>query len=254
MIEVPIEKVAYHYSPRCKIAELQSHSSISYLEAKALSFINLIADSAHIPISKIGISGSILIGLASPSSDLDLIIYGIKNALKVNGKIKKLFEGERFKKYNTESLKTRYQKRCGESGVSFKDYAFHEQRKYFEGFFDGTEFFVRYVKDQDEYKEVYGEKVYAPVGRAKICGIVEDDSGALFTPCFYGVRDVETIEGTAAGPISGIASFRGRFCQQALTGERVVACGKLERVVHSDKTYYRLIVGNRPEDFMVTVR
>ena len=151
-------------------------------------------------------------------------------------------------------LKTRYKDRCRESGVSFEDYAFHEQRKSFEGFFDGTEFFVRYVKDQYEHEEVYGEKVYAPMGRAKISGIVEDDSSALFTPCFYGVGDVEIIEGVTASHISGIASFRGRFCQQVLTGERVVACGKVERVTHNKKTNYRLIVGTRPEDFMVTVR
>ncbi|MFX1266268.1 MAG: hypothetical protein ACFFH0_12855 [Promethearchaeota archaeon] len=252
---MPLEKVVHLYSPRSKIAELRSRSNLTSLEAKALRFVDLLVDSAHILQSKIGISGSLLVDLASPFSDLDIVIYGTKNARKVDCAMKKFFEDTKwFKKYPEQWLKTRYEDRCRESEVSFEDYAFHEQRKSFEGFFDGTEFFIRYVKDRYEYEDVYGEKVYTSMGRAKISGIVNDDSNALFTPSFYGISDVEIIEGFTASPISGIASFRGRFCQQALTGERVVASGKVEQVLYHNKTNHRLLVGNCPTDFMVTVR
>jgi predicted nucleotidyltransferase len=50
-------------------------------------------------------------------------------------------------------------------------------------------------------------------------------------------------------------SFRGRFCEQAKIGEEIMAQGKVEHV--SDKRnsseYYRLILGNKPKDYMVLV-
>lgn len=252
MIEVPAERVARHYLPICKLAELQSSSNINSLEEKTLDFVDFIMDAAHVPRGKVGVSGSILVGLASPSSDLDLIIYGVENAMKVDLALKKHFEeGGRLKKYGLEMLKTLHEDRCRESGVSFEDYLFHEQRKSFQGFFDETEFFIRYVKDRGEFNETYGEYVYTPIGRSKIRGVVADDRDALFTPCSYTVEDVKIIEGLSNVPISSIASFRGRFCEQAVDGETIIACGKLERVKHGGETSYRLILGNRPEDFMV---
>jgi predicted nucleotidyltransferase len=185
-----------------------------------------------------------------------MIVYGVESALKVSAALRRHFEeGKRFKRYDIEQLKVRFRERCRDSGISFEDYAYHEQRKSFEGFFGGTEFFVRYVKDQDKSEEVYGENLYTPFGRAQISGTVEDVSEAIFTPCFYGLKDIKIILGKAVKPILGIASFRGRFCQQALIGEQIMASGKLERVLQKGgDVYFRLIVGNRPEDFMVIVR
>ena len=144
--------------------------------------------------------------------------------------------------------------RCRESGVSFENYAFHERRKSFQGFFDGVEFFVRYVKDWGEFREIYGECSYTTIGRARLRARIIDGSDCLFTPCFYGVDNIQVVKGVSTKPLRGIASFRGRFCQQAFVGEYVEASGKLEKVMRRDEIYYRLIIGNRSEDFMVTVR
>lgn len=255
LIEVPVTQIARHYQPIRKLAELRLSSSLNPLERKLLDFADFIVESAHIPRDKVGVSGSILVGLASTLSDLDLVVYGAENTLKVDRALKKgLEEGKRLKRFDLETLRSTHIGRCRESGVSFEDYAFHEQRKSFQGFFDGVEFFVRYLKDWNVFREVYGESIYTPMGRTWISGIVVDDSDALFTPCFYRVEDVKVVNGASAEPISGITSFRGRFCQQALTGEHVIAHGKLERVICHSKAYYRLVLGNRPEDFMVAVR
>ncbi len=255
MIEVPTERVTHHYQPISKMAELQSNSNPSSLEKKALDFVNFIVDKAPLSRENVGVSGSILVGLATLSSDLDLIIYGKKNAVRVDLALKKHFEeGKHLKRYSPEMLKTMHRDRFRESGISFEDYAYHELRKSFQGFFDRTEFFLRYIKDWDEIKEPYGESTYTSIGRAKVCGTIVDDSNSLFTPCFYKIDKVKMIEGSSQGSISGITSFRGRFCQQAFVGERILACGKLERVICRSETYLRLVLGNRPEDFMVTTR
>jgi predicted nucleotidyltransferase len=81
---------------------------------------------------------------------------------------------------------------------------------------------------------------------------VADDAEALFTPCTYKLRNVKVVEGVRLQPIEEIVSFRGRFCEQAKTGEEIVAQGKVERVTdtRTEREHYRVILGNVPSDFM----
>ena len=49
-----------------------------------------------------------------------------------------------------------------------------------------------------------------------------------------------------------VVSFRGRFCEQARKGEKIVAQGKIEQVTKEDgTTYYRLLIGNEPTDYLI---
>jgi predicted nucleotidyltransferase len=60
-------------------------------------------------------------------------------------------------------------------------------------------------------------------------------------------------EGPKLSSITEIASFRGRFCQQATVGESVEVQGKVEKVTNSKNggEHYRLIIGNKHSDYMV---
>jgi predicted nucleotidyltransferase len=64
------------------------------------------------------------------------------------------------------------------------------------------------------------------------------------------------VEGSKLEPIREIASFRGRFCEQAKRGEAITAQGKAERVTdkRKEREYYRIILGNKPSDYMVLSR
>ena len=83
---------------------------------------------------------------------------------------------------------------------------------------------------------------------------IVNDSEALFTPCCYQLTDVETVHGSKVEPIKEIVSFRGRFCEQAKSGESVIAEGKLERVQQKGKDdHFRLLLGSKPSDHMVLI-
>ena len=72
-------------------------------------------------------------------------------------------------------------------------------------------------------------------------------------PALIGLQDVKVVEGPKLAPITEIRSFRGRFCEQAVNGETIEAQGKVELVTNK-KTggeSYRLILGNKPSDYMV---
>jgi predicted nucleotidyltransferase len=151
-----------------------------------------------------------------------------------------------------EELRALFDFRSKDTTMSFEDFVKVEQRKAFQGKFDGVDYFVRFVKDWSEISEKYGDVCYRNCGYAKITATIADDSEALFTPCTYKLENVKVVDGPALKPITEVASFRGRFCQQARSGETVFVQGKVEHVRNttSNSEHYRIIIGNKPSDYM----
>ena len=137
--------------------------------------------------------------------------------------------------------------------MSFEDFVLVESRKAFQGKFMGTDYFIRFVKDWSEIDEQYGDVCFKNSGYAKITAKIADSTDSLFTPCTYKLENVEVVEGPKLQPISEIVSFRGRFCEQAANGEAVEAQGKVELVTNkkTGSEHYRLILGNKPSDYMI---
>lgn len=251
--EVPVDDVTHHYKPQQKMRHLLGNTHLDTVETQTLDFVKLLHAGAHTSLKHFGVSGSVLVGLHSPLSDIDLIVYGRENSVAVRDVLKKLFqEEEAVTAYGREELRSRYNERQRSTPVSFNDYIFHESRKTFQGFFGGREFFIRYVKEWGEVTERYGDTVYRNAGYVTVKGRVVDASEGLFTPCTYTLADVKVMAGETA-LVTEISSFRGRFCEQAARGEWIVARGKLERVTTQKQTHYRLLLGGSPSDYMVTL-
>ena len=273
---VPKERVRRIHDPCQKLAELRRRDGRDDLEEKAVAFGDLLADRAKVPESSIGISGSILVGLHTPCSDLDAVVYGSENCRAVHGALQKLLDepplppapllppkvggieggraprgGREVRRLNEEEMRELYASRSQDTPMDFEDFARLEGRKVIQGRFQDCEYFIRFVKMPAEVGENYGDRRYTSLGQAEIEATVADASQAIFTPCIYGVEDVKFTDGPEVGDVREIASFRGRFCEQAREGERVIARGKLERVVAKEgKVYHRLLLGG-PGDFMV---
>ena len=140
--------------------------------------------------------------------------------------------------------------------MSFEDFAAVEPGKAFQGKFRETDYFIRFVKDWNQINEQYGDVCYKNCGYAKITATIADDSETLFTPCTYGIENAKVVEGSKLQPILEIVSFRGRFCVQAEKSEAIIVQGKVERVTDKKKEreYYRIILGNKPSDYMALSR
>jgi predicted nucleotidyltransferase len=258
LCEVPIDQIAELYQPTEKLAQLRAAKNRSPLEEKALRLAVTLKKEADIPWSAIGISGSIMAGLTTATSDIDPLVYGVENSRKAYKALQKLreTEGSGFKPYTTAELKTLYDFRSKDTQMSFQDFQAVENRKAFQGMFMVTDYFIRFVKDWSEAKEQYGDVVFQNSGYCKIVASVIDSKDALFTPCSYGLGDVEVLGGPKLSPITEVVSFRGRFCMQAEVGERIVAQGKTELVTNkrNGQKHYRLILGNKSQDYMVLTR
>jgi len=255
MSEIPRESISRINRPIEKVAELAKRGRLDSAERDALDFALLLGTTPGLRSDAVGISGSVLVGLHTPQSDVDILVYGVKNCLLIRRRVEKLLgEGCEVKRYSEEGLRRLFEFRSQDTAMSFHDFVRLERRKTIEGTFRGRDFFIRHVKAPDEVGEVYGDRIYRPLGRLVVEATITDDSDSIFTPCSYKVSHVTVVQGREGVLIAEIVSFRGRFCEQARKGERVVAAGTLERVEFSDGSFVnRLLLGNAKEDFMTTI-
>ena len=255
LCEVPLDQIAAHLQPVETLASLRTKKGLSPLETKALTLATKLKEKAGIPWGSIGISGSIMAELTTQTSDIDPLVYGEENSRKAYSALQVLLkEGDSgFKPYSKEELHTLYEFRFKDTQMSFEDFTHVESRKAFQGKLQQTDYFVRFVKEWSEVGEEYGDVCFKNSGYAKVTAKIADSADSLFTPCTYGLKDVEVIEGPKLAPILEIASFRGRFCEQAANNEAIEAQGKVELVTNkkTGSEYYRLILGNKPSDYMV---
>lgn len=254
LCEVPLEDVKRHHKPVSRLRELRHTEKLDALERDALNFFKFLLNYANVSWNKMGISGSLLVGLHTRNSDIDPIVYGTKNCRKVYDALKALQKDPKspLKAYSVEELQKLFEFRVKDTQMSFKDFVKTESRKVLQGKFKKRDYFMRFVKDWNEDYYEYGVIRYKNVGYAKIKALIEDDSEAIFTPCNYRIKNLEILKGVHF-PIEEIASFRGRFCEQARIGELVIAQGKVERVADNwqNREYFRLLLGNKPSDYMI---
>ena len=219
----------------------------------ALELIHLIKNQSGINYEVMGISGSFLVNLDTEQSDIDLIIYGSTNAHRVKEALITLYNSnpEIIQAYSRKNITSLYEFRGKDSNIPFELFLRQEQRKKLQGMFKGIDFYIRCIKDWDEITTKYCEIHYESMGLAIIQGIIEDDTEALLSPCKYVLQSSKIIDGPELSEqIKEITSFRGRFCEQAETGEAIEARGKIELVRLRDIKYYRLLIGTFKEDYL----
>ena len=250
---IPIEKVKQHYLPTLRYADLRCSTELDRKEQSAVSMAETLVKEARVPASKIGVSGSILVGLHTRKSDIDLIVYGSGIARRCCSKLKALLQTHSlgFSQYEKSDLRRLYAQRNLSSSIPFHVFATHERSKVLQGKFRGTDYFIRCVIEWNEWAEAYGDRRYHPAGRATVHGKIGDDLKSIFTPCTYDLVDARAT-GKLPAPTQ-IVSFRGRFCEQARSGERIIAKGTLERVVDKRGETHRLVIGEDPRDCLMVV-
>jgi len=256
LCEVPVKAIKHHYKPVDRLIELRHCNELDKVESQTFQFAELLKESANIEWDKIGISGSVLVKLHKPDSDIDPIVYGSENCRKVYLTLKGLLEDEKsaVDPYNLEELRKLFDFRSRDTAMLFEDFVRTESRKVMQGKFLQRDYSMRFVKDWNEIEEQYGTTRYVNEGYARVKASVIDDSESIFTPCHYKISHVELLEGIHLEPIKEIVSFRARFCEQARNGETVIAQGKVERVQkEGTEEYYRLLIGGNVSDYVILV-
>jgi hypothetical protein len=182
-----------------------------------------------IPISKMGITGSWLCDLATPSSDIDFIVYG-KRFFDAIAILKKAKIDGRIAELDYSLWRRIYEKRVPE--ISFDEFLMHEMRKGNRGMVEGKYFDLLYVNDYENPPFYKRGKI---LGECKIEAVVTDASLAFDSPALFKVDHNE---------IKEVLSFTHTYVGQVMEGELMEARGVLEEGEDGIK---RLIVGTTRE-------
>ncbi|MFQ6086024.1 MAG: hypothetical protein ACE5OY_07160, partial [Candidatus Bathyarchaeia archaeon] len=165
LVEVQVRKATRWYKPQQKLEELGSTGNLDRVERCAVDLAELIQKTSGVPWNKMGVTGSVLVGLHTDSSDVDLVIYGKKNCLLAHEALQGLAEDGRLKAYDREDLLHIY--REWHKVLPFNNFMELERRKPFKGRFKGRRFYIRFVRDWGEVREKYGDVNLKSVGLAK---------------------------------------------------------------------------------------
>ena len=251
---VPKDDVLKLHKPEHRLTAILHSRHRDMLETLAARLIEILTRRSRLPSVSFGISGSLLVGLHQRHSDIDVIVYGEETASRVHGTLNALLEeDECFHRYREHDLKRLYTRRGLQNAIGFKDFARQESRKVLQGRFMDHDYFIRCVKKWREVTEVYGDAWYQSKGRCMVSARVVDDEESLLTPCRYLLEHVHILAGPVSRTPREVVSFRGRFAEQARTGERIVARGRLESVQSGESRYSRLVVGEGRTDVLRTV-
>lgn len=198
-----------------------------------------------IPVSSMGITGSILADIEGEESDIDFLVYGkdwltAKEALEKMkaddcGKVKPF----RISELSADMWKTVYDKR--KSPLSFEDFVAHEIRKGNRGmllgdssggFEKGVYFDLLFVRSKDQLPDPIQRGT--DMEKMTIDAFITNDDFAFDSPAIYFIDHDE---------IDEIYSYTHTYAGQARAGEMVRARGVIE--VIGDKK--RLVIGTSRE-------
>jgi predicted nucleotidyltransferase len=183
----------------------------------------------EIPMDRMGITGSMLVGLQGPSSDIDFVVYGpwwwkardIISRAKCDGSIQEL---------DHAMWQRIYAKRRPE--ISFDEFVLHERRKGNRGMIEGTYFDLLFTRDWSQIGEAPPRG--KPLGRRKIEALVTDAEFAFDSPAIFKIGH---------GEINEIFCYSHTYAGQALPGETIEAAGVVEETAEG----CRLVVGTTRE-------
>lgn len=171
---------------------------------------------AGLPMEAMGITGSMLLGLHSPSSDIDFVVYG-PWWWKARDALARAKEEGRIQDLDEDMWRRIYSKRKPETG--FAEFVLHERRKGNRGMIEGTYFDLLFTRD-------YGQIAPQPqcpgeiLGRRRIRALVLDAAFAFDSPAVYRLVHPEVAE---------ILCYSHTYAGQAWPGETVEAEGVLEK-------------------------
>lgn len=244
---VPHNKIKKHFLPEQKLSQLRESPNRDSLQEKLIRFTGFLAETAGLSESSFGVTGSLLLDIHQPTfSDIDLIVYGIKDSWALKEALTEKGGSDAMKRLEGKALEEWGIKKSKEYPVTAEEAVRLYERKWNLGFFDGKWVSIHPVKIESEVTEEYGEKTYTPCGQVNIEALVSDNVDSLFLPATYQIEETKFLDSCPSVNVTEVVTYEGLYAGAAEKGERIRVKGKLERVKEkgTSRERYRVLVGS----------
>jgi predicted nucleotidyltransferase len=212
--------------------------------------LSIVLQRSGLSTANLGVFGSMLHGFHHPKlSDIDLIVYGIKENAKIRKTLQALYADKHsgFKnEFGSDEAMAGKQWRF--KNYTVKEFIWHQKRKQIYGLFNDTksgrtikaEF--EPVKAWSEIASEYDSKArILRKGWVKITARVTADNEAPFIPSVYGIKPLTVLSGTRdALEAVRVVSYMEEFRAQAQKDETVTVEGNLEEVITPHNSFHQI--------------
>jgi len=241
---VPIEHIERVYFPRTGLKELMSMpvDALDVHLRNVHEFVMLLTKSG-LRMKDFGVTYSTLMGhYMSNISDINIVVYGKENFWKLMEFLENAEHSMLRWKTREEWLEF-YGRRNRHKIWDKEKFLKIMERKRSEGFFGNTLFVIFAAEKEEERTCQWGSERYSDEGIAKVTGIVSDEFNSAVRPGFYTIEKSVVLSGKNV-PVSQVFFHSRDYCMLARRGEKIEACGTLERVEPKQgEPYYRIVIG-----------
>ena len=227
---IPINLIKEIYYPEQTVTRLLSMESPDNKQSDAIGIINTLL-SVGFKKDYMGITGSIMLDMHNENSDVDIIIYGREQFLKIRKYIKNSLDKVGINSLTQAMWKDAYERR--DCALSFNEFYSHEKRKFNKFIFGNSKIDISAIpKKGEKYKE---SGPYKKISKDEISSIVTNDTYAYDFPARYLINH---------NRIKEVVSYTATYTGQARKGEKIEAAGFVEQ---DRDGVYRLLVGTSRE-------
>lgn len=220
---VAIGNISQHHQPRQRLQSLLKTTPSDAVEADFQQLAHLLQNGG-VNLESLGVTGSLLVGVQNPSSDIDLVCYDRDSFQHCRQWVRELIAQHQLADLSAADWQESYQRRAAE--ISFDDYLWHERRKHNKGLVNGRKFDLSLLNEaENETGEC--QKLGATTLQ---CRVLNDRYSFDYPARFI----------TDHPSIPTIISFTATYTGQAYTGESIEVCGVLEKTAAGSQ---RLVVG-----------
>lgn len=225
--------------------------------------LETVTERSSLSMRDFGVFGSLLHGFYHPKfSDIDLVVYGGGNAVKLRETLQELYRD------NSSPFKNEFgdDKLIEKRGWRFQNYSLeefirHQRRKMVYAVLHDKAL-SRTVKVEFEpvrgwgeiYDEHSGINRVVQEGWVKAIARVSDDEGAAFMPSIYSIEVAELMDGPKVDDIRRVVSYVEEFRMQAWKDDVVYVEGNLEKVESPNGSFHQVTLTYGPRYYEQVIK